>query len=100
MFGLTTANMTTFTVLRHPVTILVTVLTNLNNLTNDLKCDNKIKQAYFIINLKGPSVNRKDLRALTLVGPTRNNQVLEPLAVLHLDNQLYIWWFLWVTPFV
>ena len=30
------------------------------------------------------SVNRKDLRALTLVGLTRNK--LDPLAVLHLDN--------------
>ena len=36
------------------------------------------------------SVNRKDLRALTLVGPTRNNRILDPLAVLHLDNRLYI----------
>ena len=32
----------------------------------------------------------KDLPALTLVGPTRNNPVLDPLAVLHLNNHLYI----------
>ena len=32
----------------------------------------------------------KDLRALTLVGPTRENPVLNPLAVLHLDNCLYM----------
>ena len=32
--------------------------------------------------------NRKDLQALTLVGPTRENPVLDPLAVLHLDNWL------------
>ena len=31
---------------------------------------------------RGPSLNRKDLRALTLVGPTRDNPVLDPLAVL------------------
>ena len=36
-----------------------------------------------------PSVNRKDLQALTLVRPTRNNLVLDPLAVLNLDNRLY-----------
>ena len=34
--------------------------------------------------------NKTDLLALTLVGPTRNNPVLDPLAVLQLDNQLYI----------
>ena len=33
-------------------------------------------------------MNRKDLRALTLVGPTRGNPVLDPLAALHLNNQL------------
>ena len=32
----------------------------------------------------------KDLTALTLVGPTTNNQVKDPLAVLHLDNRLYM----------
>ena len=32
----------------------------------------------------------KDLPALTFVGPTRNNPVLDPLAVLHLNNHLYI----------
>ena len=36
--------------------------------------------------LREPSVNRKDLRALTLVGPTSHNLELDPLAVLHLDN--------------
>ena len=30
----------------------------------------------------------KDLRALTLVGPTRENPGLEPLAVLHLNDRL------------
>ena len=35
-------------------------------------------------------MNRKDLRALTLVGHTRDNLVLDPLALLHLDNRLYI----------
>ena len=40
--------------------------------------------------LRELSVNRKVLQALTLVGPTRENPVPDPLAVLHLDNQLYI----------
>ena len=35
-------------------------------------------------------MNRKDLQALTLVGSTRDNPVLDPLDVLHLDNRLYI----------
>ena len=35
-------------------------------------------------------VNKTDLRALTLAGPTRKNPVQDPLAVLHLDNQLHI----------
>ena len=36
--------------------------------------------------LRELSVNRKDLQALTLVGPTRDNPVPNPLAVLHLNN--------------
>ena len=35
-----------------------------------------------------PLVNRKDLRALTLVGPPRDNPEQDPLAVLHLHNRL------------
>ena len=34
--------------------------------------------------------NIKDLQALTLVGPTRENLILDPLSVLHLDNRLCI----------
>ena len=30
----------------------------------------------------------RDLKTLTLVEPTQNNQELDPLTVLHLDNQL------------
>ena len=37
-----------------------------------------------------PSVNRVDIRALTLVGPTGASPILDPLAVLHLHNRLYI----------
>ena len=44
----------------------------------------------FFSTLREPSVNRTDFIALTLVGPTRNNLVLKPLAVLHLDNQLFM----------
>ena len=35
-------------------------------------------------------MNRKDLCVLTLVGPPRDNPELDPLAVLHLDNRLYM----------
>ena len=38
--------------------------------------------------LREPLVNRKDLRAVTLVGPPRDNQEPDPLAAIHLDNQL------------
>ena len=37
-----------------------------------------------------PSVDIKDLQALILVGPTGTSPVLDPLAVLHLDNQLFM----------
>ena len=37
-----------------------------------------------------PLVNRKVLKASTLVGPPRNNPEPEPLAVLHLDNLLFM----------
>ena len=36
------------------------------------------------------SVNSKDLQALTLVGPRRENQVLDPLAIQHLNNGLFM----------
>ena len=36
------------------------------------------------------SVNSKDLQAVTLVGPTMENPVYDPLAVQHLDNRLCI----------
>ena len=35
-------------------------------------------------------MNRKDLRASTLVGLSWENPILDPLAVPHLDNPLYI----------
>ena len=37
-----------------------------------------------------PSVNRIDLPALTLAGPTWHKPVLGPLAVRHLENRLYM----------
>ena len=40
--------------------------------------------------LREPSVNSKDLRTLTLVGPAKDNPELDPLAVLHLDNRLFL----------
>ena len=44
------------------------------------------KYFYLFSNLRESRVNQKDLRALTSGGSTRNNPVLDPLAVLHLDN--------------
>ena len=41
--------------------------------------------------LTEPSVSRKDLQALTLVGPPRDNLEPDPLAVLNLDNQVCIY---------
>ena len=35
-------------------------------------------------------MSKKDLQALTLVGPKRNNPVLDSLAVLNLDNRLHV----------
>ena len=45
-------------------------------------CDN---ESSFFSTLRESSVNR-NLHALTLVGPTGDNPVLDPLAVLHLDS--------------
>ena len=42
-------------------------------------------EVVFISTSGEPSKNRIDLRALTLAGPTRNQPVLSPLAVYHLD---------------
>ena len=85
-------------------------MTNDLNLTNDpLKFNSlminkslvntqpglKYKSTKFI-QCKGTSENRKDLQASTLVGLTWENPSLHPLtvlhtlAVLHLNNQLYV----------
>ena len=48
-----------------------------------------IVQQFLIFNTRGNfPVNRKDLQALTLVGPTKKNPVSDPLVAQHLDNQL------------
>ena len=50
-----------------------------------------------IISTSGePLVNRLDLPALTLVGPTRHKLVLDPLAIHLLENRLYIITLLWM----
>ena len=64
--------MTTFVIFRHPVTILVTDFTNTNQPRESL-------------------VNRKDLGTSTLVRLSQENTAPDPLAVLHLNNQLCIW---------
>ena len=45
---------------------------------------------YQITTLREPPVNRKDLQAVTLVEPPRDNRESDPLAVLHLSNRLFI----------
>ena len=40
----------------------------------------------YFLTLREPSVNRR--RALTLVGTPRDNPEVDPLALLHLGNQL------------
>ena len=46
----------------------------------------KLNQMIFIFNTRELSLNRKDLRASTLVGLTLANPALDPLAVPHLNN--------------
>ena len=43
-----------------------------------------------IIEMFHHHANKKDLQALTLVGPTRENLIVDLLAVLHLDTRLFI----------
>ena len=67
------ANMATFIILSHPVTILATVFTKTDNLINDLLilCHPSIDSAQVAnqqkkcSTLKEPSMNRKGLRVLT-----------------------------------
>ena len=47
-------------------------------------------QEGFILTLVVPSVNKVDLQALTFVGPIVTRPVQDPLAILSLDNWLYI----------
>ena len=55
----------------------------INGITKSMKCSLFSMQGNF-------SANRKDLWALTLVGLTSKNLVLDPLGVQHLDNRLCI----------
>ena len=45
---------------------------------------------FFIFNTKELFRELKNLWALTLVGPTKENLVLDPLAVQHLNNQQFM----------
>ena len=40
---------------------------------------------------KTPMETTKDLQALTLVGPTKDNLIPDPLTALYLDNQLFMY---------
>ena len=55
-------------------------------MSNEYSVTTKSTKCSLFQTLKELSVNRKDLRALALVGPTRENSVSDPLAVQHLDN--------------
>ena len=57
------------------VSLTGTDLTSPDKLTNDLSHSQLL-------------IKQKNLGALTLMGPTRNNPVLDPLAELHLCNRL------------
>ena len=48
----------------------------------------KINQVFYSFNTRELSVNRKDLRASTLVGLTWENPTLDPLTVPHRNNRL------------
>ena len=50
----------------------------------------KINQVFFILDARELSVKRKDLRASALMGLNQENPILGPLAVQHLNNQLFM----------
>ena len=53
------------------------------------QCEVRLNKCSLFSTLREHSVNRKDLQALTLVGPPRDNPEQDPLAILHLENRLY-----------
>ena len=53
-------------------------------------CSTPSNPVFFIFNTRELLVNRKDLRASTLVGLNRESQAIDPLAVQHLNNPLYM----------
>ena len=55
-----------------------------------IECDNKINQVFNISNFMGTSSESERLMSLDISGHTRDNLLLDPLAVLHLHNRLYI----------
>ena len=55
-----------------------------------IECDNKINQVFNISNFMGTSSESERLMSLDISGHTRDNLLLDPLAVLHLHNRLHI----------
>ena len=55
-----------------------------------IKCVNFANQVFFILLLGNLLVNNTDLQALYLSGTFCHKNGTRPLAVLHLDNRLYI----------
>ena len=52
------ANVATFVILRHPVTVLVADFTNLIDLTNDLLVINPLNYCYTLNKTKQPTLSR------------------------------------------
>ena len=94
--------MATFIILRHPVTILVTAYTKTNKFYlrtfHSQTTDNKSVRCPLFSASREYSVNRKYLRALTLVGSPRDIPEPDPLAERHLNNQQLINWSFIIIP--
>ena len=70
---------------QSPIIFIVLLCLSGLNMMEGIKCDNENQPRDF-------SVNSKDLAASTLVGLTCwENPILDPLAVLYLDNQLFVY---------
>ena len=86
-------NMILFIIRRQPVTISLTVFSNLTKVTNYLfilkECLTTVKQV-FIHYQEGSLVDHQAYKPYTLVGPQALRLVLDPIAVILLDNRLYI----------
>ena len=76
--------MSIFTILKQPVSILVTIFSNLIKVTNDRfifyikKCVNFVNQVYFHFTTEGSLVDKIDLQAFYLSGTYRHKTGTRP----------------------